>query len=234
MRMNATRVGDPVRVVIANHDPVFRRGLRSFIEEYDVGRVVAEVRTQREALEAAVRLRPDVVLLGMPSALNDGLKVLPVVTRICKVLVFTDRQDAVLSAQAVRRGVAACMVRGEFGVNELLRAVSGRGSRLKAAARPRPVHATSSAGNVPSDSVLGPRSQLSRRQAEVMDHMAEGADNTEIARRLVLSEKTVKNHINHIFAKLGVRNRAEAIVLWLRSNSAVSVELGPALHSVSA
>jgi DNA-binding CsgD family transcriptional regulator len=81
----------------------------------------------------------------------------------------------------------------------------------------------------------GLRPQLSPRESEVMDRMAEGMDNCEIARRLVLSEKTVKNHINHIFAKLGVRNRAQAIVLWLRCGaSAAGNVTGPALQQASA
>jgi DNA-binding NarL/FixJ family response regulator len=66
---------------------------------------------------------------------------------------------------------------------------------------------------------VGARFGLSERQAEIMDLIAEGLTNGEIAARCFLSEKTVKNHINRIFATLAVRNRAEAVVLWLGGRS---------------
>ena len=67
----------------------------------------------------------------------------------------------------------------------------------------------------PSKAALAARYGLSEREADVMDLMAEGAANTEIARSLFISEKTVKNHINRIFTKLQANNRGHAVSLWL-------------------
>jgi DNA-binding CsgD family transcriptional regulator len=93
--------------------------------------------------------------------------------------------------------LAAASGAGVFGAPALAALRSGR----PAATRVRPDH------------------DLSRRQVEIMDLVAAGRSNADIARELFLAEKTVKNHINHIFARLGVRTRAEAVALWLGGTS---------------
>jgi DNA-binding NarL/FixJ family response regulator len=224
---------DQPRVIIAHPDPLLRRGARCVLEEHGVGKVIAEVCTDREALETTIRLRPDVLLLGLPAGLREGLTILPIVGRLSRVLVLTHNGDAAWTRQAIQHGAAGCLVHGEFTVSDLIRAVTcavrtPRTGEQASSAASRPPRAGLSAASRPPRAGLEMRGtgfetglggQLSRREAEVMDWMAQGMSNREIARRLVLSEKTVKNHINRIFAKLGVRSRSQAIVLWLRCES---------------
>jgi DNA-binding NarL/FixJ family response regulator len=200
------------RIIVASQDPLLRRGLRSVFNEHDAATVVADVCTEREALEATIRMRPDVLLLGLSTAPAAALWILPSVARLSRVLVLTHAGAVDSARQAMRFGAAGCLVHGEFTVPDLISAVSGTASVSRIIQAGRQFECG------------GVHGQLSRREAEVMDWVAQGMGNREIARRLVLSEKTVKNHITRIFAKLDVRSRSQAIVLWLRRDSPAVAE----------
>jgi DNA-binding NarL/FixJ family response regulator len=184
--------------------------------------VVAEARTHTEALEATVRLRPDVVLLGQSTAHNEWLKILPIVARASRVLVLTHNRDAFSAMQVTRHGAAGRLVHGEFTVSDLIRAVTcgvSRPQSLRPAGGPSQPSPDARSRHHDAGSETRFRPRLSPRETEVMDLVAQGMANGEIALRLAVRQKTVKNHINRIFPKLGVKTRAQAIVLWLQRGS---------------
>lgn len=207
-----TGTGDPVRVVVVDDSAVVRSGLLSILGLSDDVVVVGEAANGDEAVEVVLRLRPDVLLLDVQMPRRDGVSAARELADRTAIIMttFTDTPEVV--HQAVEAGAVGYLVHGTFEADDLVAAVlaaaggSGVFGRPALAAlrlgRPAPA---------PDRSQFG----LSSRQAEIMDLVAAGRGNAEISRTLFLAEKTVKNHINHIFAGLGVRTRAEAVAVWL-------------------
>ncbi|EFG64729.1 response regulator transcription factor [Streptomyces sp. SPB074] len=197
---------EPLRLVVADDNPVVRAGLRALLEGRADALVVAEAADGRQALAATERHRPDGVLLDLRMPVVDGLTVLPRLARLAPVLVVTYGRDAELHARVRRMGAAGCLVHGDFTVPQLVGAV--RHLRAGAPSLPPPSHTRSAV----RPSWGGP---LSAREEEVMNLIAAGLNNRQIAAACFITEKTVKNHINRIFAKLQTTTRSEAIARWL-------------------
>ncbi|GAA2623562.1 response regulator transcription factor [Actinomadura fulvescens] len=213
----------PVRVLVVDDNPVVRTGLTTLLESGGV-QVVGEASDGAQAIELARRVRPDLVLLDVRMPVMDGVAAAGPLSGLAKVLMLSYDSDAEVIGAAIRNGASGYLVHGAFGADELVQAIvdtvsdrssplSPQASRAVVAAlrdgsgdgppgRPRPADRRAELG-------------LSRREAEVMDLIARGRSNGEIAALLVVSEYTVKNHVNRIFAKLGVRSRGAAIARWL-------------------
>ncbi|MEV4945078.1 response regulator transcription factor [Streptomyces sp. NPDC053755] len=226
-------------VLVADDNPVVRAGLTSLLSCRPGLQVVAEAPDGRAAVEATERHRPDVVLLDVRMPGMDGLAALPYLTRLAPVLMLTYSGESAVVREALRLGAGGYLVHGEFTVEELVTAVrdvkDGRAHFTPTAAnavlgvvRDMDAGATAHAGarvRTPWQSQFGDfPSQvqrdvscfgLSRREGEVMDLIASGMNNRQIADTCFISEKTVKNHINRIFAKLRSTTRSEAIAAWL-------------------
>ncbi|GAA2453346.1 response regulator transcription factor [Streptomyces macrosporus] len=251
----------PLRVVVADDNPVVRAGLTTLLHGRDGIRVVAEAADGRQACEAARRERPDVVLLDVRMPGLDGLSALPRLVRVAPVLMLTYSGESGTVREALRLGAKGYLVHGEFTSGQLATAVrdvgEGRAHLGPTAVEALPAPPDASAhdrreqtsqprssapqargvrgvSNEPRDSqkpsqpqfhvaqsVPGPggsragRFGLSGREAEVMELIASGMANSQIAAACFISEKTVKNHVNRIFAKLHVTSRSEAIAVWL-------------------
>ncbi|MEW2251440.1 response regulator transcription factor [Streptomyces sp. NPDC006975] len=233
-----------LRVLIADDNPVVRAGLAALLSGHDDITVVAEASDGRAAQEAAERHRPDVVLLDVHMPGVDGLAALPHLIPLAPVLMLTYSGEPETTLEALRRGAAGYLVHGEFTVDQLLAAVRDasrgrphvsptateallghlRGADESATAHdsepnmtqnegPYPRTASQLQRNVGQSTPLG--AHLSAREAEIMDLIATGLTNQQIAAACFISEKTVKNHINRIFAKLHSTSRAEATAKWL-------------------
>lgn len=251
----------PLRVVVADDNPVVRAGLTALLSGRADITVVAEAKDGREAYEAAHFHHPDVVLLDVRMPGVDGISALPYLVRIAPVVMLTYSRESEIVREALRRGAGGYLVHGEFTADELVAAVrdirQGRAhftpsaagallaqlrqeraagslpeglgsyeSQLGAAANgttpsmphpalnsPEPLSRLQSP--VRQSSLDRSRFQLSAREAEIMDHIASGMTNQQIAATCFISEKTVKNHINRIFAKLHSTSRSEAAAKWL-------------------
>ena len=282
---------EPLKVVVADDNPVVRAGLTALLSGRADITVVAEAADGRQAYEAAVQHRPDVVLLDVRMPGVDGISALPYLVQIAPVVMLTYSRESEIVQEALRRGAGGYLVHGEFTADQLVAAVrdikegrahftptaagallaqlrqgQGQGagggvslpeglgqadaSAYGNAARvstyvnpehaapsgnlapPRPPAATISSENLSqmqpdvgqsssgwtSGRPAAPdrsRFQLSTREAEIMDHIASGMNNQQIAATCFISEKTVKNHINRIFAKLHSTSRSEAAAKWL-------------------
>ncbi|MEU9031248.1 response regulator transcription factor [Streptomyces sp. NPDC048383] len=215
----------PIRVLIADDNPVVRAGLAALLAATDDLHVVAEARDGREALSLTRRHTPDVILLDVRMPGVDGISALPHLVPLAPVLMLTHSREADTIRETLLLGAGGYLVHGEFTADDLIRAVrdirAGRAhfstsvattllEDLRASSQPQRSVASSSErmhNSVPYG--------LSSRETEIMDLIASGMNNQQIAGACFISEKTVKNHINRIFAKLRTTTRSEAIARWL-------------------
>jgi len=205
---------DTIRIVIADDHPLVRTGLSTILAAVPGFDVVGLAANGREAIEQAATLRPDVVVmdLQMPdvsgvTATREILAVNPE-TRILVVTLFADEDSVFLALRAGARGY----VLKDVDETELIEAV-------RAVARGTGIFSPTVASRV-IDSFNSPRptrthaafTNLTDREREILDLLAAGRSNGQIARDLDLSPKTVANYASTIFAKLQVTDRAEAII----------------------
>lgn len=203
----------PLRVIIADDHPVFRFGLKALLDAEDGIDVVGEATNGLEAVELAGRLKPDVILLDLNMPELNGLEATRKITSgypEVAILILTMFDDDTVVA-AVRSGARGYILKGAEGEETLraIRAVSRGEVILSPAAAERMVDFLN---RPPVDPNGSPFPELTARELEVLDLMAAGLTNTAIAERLVLSPKTVRNHVSNIFSKLDAPDRAAAII----------------------
>jgi len=205
-----------IRVMIVDDNQVIRRGVAALIEEADDIRLVGEAGDGREAIRVAGEAKPDVVLLDVRMPVMDGVEAAGPLSERARVmmLTYTDEQERVVAA--IRAGASGYLVHGQFDADELV-------TRIRQLAAGETVLSPAIIGTVfealrrtpgSPDEADGPAS-LTEREREIMNLISQGLTNRDIAERFVLSEKTVKNHVNRIYSKLGATNRAQATALWL-------------------
>ncbi|MBT2546303.1 response regulator transcription factor [Streptomyces sp. ISL-44] len=212
-------------VLIADDNPVIRAGLAAILCTAEDIEVIAQAADGREALSLTRWHAPDVVLLDVRMPGVDGISALPHLVQLAPVLMLTYSREAEIVRETLLLGAGGYLVHGEFTSDDLLRAV-----RDAPEGRPHftPTAASALLAELRSSSqaqrTVAPSSErmhnsvgfgLSSREVEVMDLIASGMNNQQIAATCFISEKTVKNHINRIFAKLHSTTRSEAIARWL-------------------
>ena len=200
-------------VVIADDHPLFRQGLRALLEVQEDIEVVGEAGTGTDAVEAAATLQPDVLVMDLHMPELSGIDATRQITAACPtvcVLVLTmfDEDETVFSA--MRAGARGYVLK-EADDAEVLAAIRGiaRGEAIFGPGVARKV-LTYFSTTVPPARAAFP--ELTDREREVLDLIARGYGNIDIANRLVLSLKTVRNHVSNVFTKLQVADRAQAIV----------------------
>lgn len=202
-----------MRVAVADDNPVVRAGVGALLQAYGMT-VVAEAADGTEALAVVRVARPDVVLLDVRMPGVGGLAVLEPLARLTRVVVLTYTEDPATVISAVRAGAGGYLVHGRFSPGELVAAVRGV---ARGQAHLSPVAASALLADLRHGPAAVPPvvHLVSAREAEVMAMVARGMTNTEVARALHVVEKTVKNHLNNIYPKLGVRTRTQAVACWL-------------------
>jgi DNA-binding NarL/FixJ family response regulator len=202
----------PIRILIADDHPLFRGGLRALLESIADTEVVGEAATGEEAVDSALSLLPDVVVMdiNMPG-LNgiDATRRILDESKDINVLVMTMHDDDEAVFAAIRAGARGYQLKGAA-QNETLRAIRSvaNGEAIFGpgiADRLRRFLATPPALD-PSQAFP----QLTDRELEILQFLAQRQTNAEIATALFLSQKTVRNYVSAIFTKLQVADRAEA------------------------
>jgi DNA-binding NarL/FixJ family response regulator len=205
-----------IRVLIVDDNTVIRRGIAGLLGEAADIKVVGEAGDGREAMAIAGSTSPDVVLLDVRMPVMDGIAAAGPLSQKARVmmLTYTDEREQVV--EAIRQGASGYLVHGQFEAEELA-------ARIRQLAAGETVLSPAVVGTVfdalrrtpgSPDEASGPAS-LTAREREIMNLISQGLTNQQIADRFVLSEKTVKNHVNRIYSKLGASNRAHATALWL-------------------
>jgi len=205
----------PLRVVIADDQRVVREGLAMLIGLLDGIQVVAMAADGVDAVDQALIHRPDVVVMDLRMPNLDGAQA---TARIraelpqTQVLVLTTYADDDALFPALQAGARGYLTKNAS-AEEIEQALSalGRGQTHLAPEVQQRLVAASLDARAAGPGPTAPPDGLSAREVEVLTLIAAGLSNTEIARELVLSNATIKSHINHIFAKIGARDRAQAV-----------------------
>lgn len=222
--MNAATSMTPLRLLVVDDHTLFRRGLIALLQADARFSVVAEAGDASEAQRLAAQHRPDVILLDnhLPGVKGvDALAGLREVAPQTRVLMLTVSEDEADLAQALRGGAAGYLLKTadiEVLAQAILRARAGQATispemtaKLVSAFQALPTGAPPAeppAAPAPAD----PIDTLSPREREILECIAQGASNKEIARTLAIAEPTVKIHVQHILRKLGLSSRVQAAV----------------------
>jgi DNA-binding NarL/FixJ family response regulator len=197
---------DPIRLLIADDHPVVRDGLTGMFARDPGFEVVGEASDGAEAVRLARALRPEVILMDLRMPGTDGVTAITELVRTgvpSRVLVLTTYDTDSYVLPAIEAGATGYLLK-DAPREELLRAV-------RAAAEGRSVLSPSVAARLMNRVRTPAPEVLSRREIEVLELVAAGTSNRETAARLFVSEATVKTHLLHIYAKLGVSDRAAAV-----------------------
>jgi DNA-binding NarL/FixJ family response regulator len=210
-----------IRVVLADDQELVRAGFRMILDAQNDIEVVGEAADGAAALTVAAATRPDVVLMDIRMPGVDGLEATRRLSRddgAAKVLVLTTFDAEELVYEALRAGAAGFLLKTAPPARliDAVRLVHA-GEALLAPSITRRLIATFVRRPLPGHSDSTILEALTEREREVLEFVGQGLSNSEIAAAMSVSETTVKTHVNHIFSKLALRDRVQAVVLAYES-----------------
>jgi len=209
-------MSDPVRVLVADDQGIVREGLMTLLQATDGIEPVAGAADGAEAVRLAARHRPDVILMDLRMPNLDGVEATRQIRAAqpdTEVVVLTTHDDEVSILDALRAGARGYLTK-DAGIEEIARAVhaaAAHQSLLDPIVHAKLLEAAGAAPSARSRAAQPLPDDLTPREAEVLSLIARGLSNAEIAAQLVVSEATVKTHVNHLFGKIGARDRAQAV-----------------------
>ena len=206
---------EPIRVLIADDHPLFRDGLRVLLQSGSEAQVVGEAATGGETIARAATLQPDVIMMDLNMPGTNGIEATRRILHSSphiNTLVVTMYEDDDSVFAAMRAGARGYLLKGADQDETLraIQAVSHGEAIFSPAIAKRLIRYFSprSAQTIPAQ--VFP--ELTEREREILTLLAQGHTNIDIAQRLVLSPKTVRNHLSNVFNKLQVADRAQAII----------------------
>ena len=207
-----------IRVLVVDDQELVRAGLRTILDSAGDMRVVGEAADGAAAVEAAMSVRPDVVLMDIRMPRMDGVEATRRL-RDSRVVILTtfDHDDYVV--EALRAGASGFLVK-DAPSEELLRAVrvvAGGDALLSPSVTRRMLARVVAASGRAAPSAPPGLAELTDRERAVLVLVAQGKSNIEIAATLHVTEATVKTHVSHLLDKLGLRDRVQAVVLAYES-----------------
>lgn len=205
---------EAISVLIADDHPLFRDGLRALLSSVDNIEVVGEAATGAEAVRAAEQVQPDVVVMDLNMPDFNGIEATRRIVHASPhvgILVLTMHEDDDSVFAAMRAGARGYLLKGarQDEVVLAIRAVAGGEAIFGPSIARRVLDYLSSPHEARTKEIFP---ELTDREREILDLIASGMSNPKITSRLVLSPKTVRNHVSNIFFKLQVADRAEAII----------------------
>ncbi len=205
-----------VTVLVVDDQRLVREGVASLLELQEGVRVVGQAMNGQEAIEQAVALKPDVILMDVRMPVMDGIAATIEVRRRapgCQVIMLTTFDDDEYIIKSLRAGAVGYLLKdipaahlaqavrlAQAGIYQLEPSVAGKLVGMLGSGQPEPL--STGSGFLEHD--------LTERELEVLRLIGTGATNREIADRLVVSEGTVKNHVSSILSRLGLRDRTQA------------------------
>ncbi|GCB51470.1 response regulator transcription factor [Streptomyces sp. NL15-2K] len=208
----------PVTVLLVDDEPLVRAGLRAVLEAQPDIEVVGEAADGAAVIPLVRQLRPDVVAMDVRMPLLDGIEATRAVLRTVeeppKILVVTTFENDEYVYEALRAGADGFLLKRARPA-EIVHAVrlvaEGESLLFPASVRQLAAEYGDGGGNRAARQVLE-RARLTEREAEVLRLMARGLSNAEIAARLIVGTETVKSHVSAVLAKLGARDRTQAVI----------------------
>jgi DNA-binding NarL/FixJ family response regulator len=206
-------VSEQLRILLADDHPLFRDGLEALLASVEDADVVGEAATGVEVVDRALELQPDVVVMDLHMPELNGIEATRRIVEASPhvgvlVLTMVEDDDAVFAA--MRAGARGYLLKGsnQAEIVHAIRAVGSGEAVFGPAIAHRLIEYFSSSSGGPPQAFP----ELTAREREVLELIAQGESNAAIAQRLVLSQKTVRNHVSNVFTKLRVADRAQAIV----------------------
>jgi DNA-binding NarL/FixJ family response regulator len=202
-----------VKILLCDDHPLFRGGVRNLIQTTDDMEVIGEASTGEEAFDMALRLKPDVIVMDIRMPGLNGIEATKMIREKLpdmKILIVTMLKNDKSVFTAMQMGARGYVLKdaGEMELLQSIRMVAGGGAVFSSDIASRMM----SYFSLPSkQEITNPAlSELTSRELEVLEQIADGLTNSQIAARLYLSAKTVANHISNILNKLQVADRHEA------------------------
>jgi DNA-binding NarL/FixJ family response regulator len=204
-----------MRVLLVEDHPMFRDGLARMLETVEDVEVVGEAGTGEEAVQLAEQLKPTIILMDLNLPKMSGIEATKQIIQkqpTIGILVLTMYDDDSSVFAAMRAGARGYLLK-EANRNEIIRAIHavGDGEAIFSPSIARRMMYYFEAKSKQAQVDVFP--QLTEREREVLDHIARGENNAEIARVLGLNQKTVRNHVSNILSKLHASDRAHAIIM---------------------
>jgi len=203
----------PIRVMLVDDHTMVRRGLATFLKVFDDLELAGEAANGEDAIQLCAQIRPDVVLMDMVMPDMDGVTATHAIRQQSlevQVIALTSFKDRELVQDALQAGAIGYLLK-DVSADELAQAIraahAGRATLSSEAAQAL----VQAAAQPPT-----PGHDLTERERDVLALLVEGLNNTQIADNLVVSPSTIKSHVSHILAKLGVASRTEAAALAVR------------------
>ena len=216
--------GRPIRVAVADDHPVVRDGLVAMLRAEPEFEVVGEAASGHEAVSLVERIAPDVLLLDLEMPALDGVGVLRRLRELespTRVIVFTvfDTDERIIAA--VEAGASGYLLKGvpRAEIFAAIRVVHGGGSLLQPVVASTVLRHVAARGRS-GDAAAARAINLTPRESSVLQHLARGRSNKQIAAALGVSERTVKFHVSTLFTKLGATNRTEAVTRAIQAGLA--------------
>ncbi|MFC8435350.1 response regulator [Streptomyces sp. NPDC057253] len=208
----------PVTVLLVDDEPLVRAGLRAVLEAQPDIEVVGEAADGAAVIPLVRRLRPDVVAMDVRMPLLDGIEATRAVLRSVeeppKILVVTTFENDEYVYEALRAGADGFLLK-RARPTEIVHAVrlvaEGESLLFPASVRQLADRYGKDGGNRAARAAME-RARLTEREAEVLRLMARGLSNAEIAERMIVGTETVKSHVSGVLAKLGARDRTQAVI----------------------
>ena len=218
--------GEPTRILLVDNHALFRVGVRNILEREPDFLVVGEASDSRSAIDLAVSLSPDIILMDLNLPTPGGIETTQRIKRELQpagIIVLAVNEDEEALFDAIKAGAAAFILKdvgpddlvtiirrvfdGEYLINDKVFAKPAVASRVLKEFRELAVYGQEAAP------IFAP---LSPREVEILDNIAQGMTNKQVAYALSISEQTVKNHMSSILRKLSVNDRTQAVVYAMR------------------
>ena len=206
----------PARVIVADDQTLFRNGLARLLDEDSRVEVVGQAADGAEAVALALELKPDVVLMDLKMPNVDGIEAtrqLSAADPTIKVLILTTFEADNYVIQALKAGALGYVLKDSQAsaiVSSIVAVVAGE--RVMASAVANRVLEMLTGTTTPKEFYDG----LTAREIEILKMLASGMANKQIAYKLKISEKTVRNHVSNIYEKLGINDRSQAVLYAVR------------------
>jgi DNA-binding NarL/FixJ family response regulator len=218
--------GERIRILLVDDHALIRVGMRSIIEHEPDMDIVGEADDPRSAVEAALETTPDIILMDLSLPAPGGIETTQRIKRelpACGIIMLAVEEDENVLFDAIKAGAAAFILKdvgpddlvtiirrvndGEFLINDKVFAKPAVASRVLKEFRELAIYGQEAAP------IFAP---LSPREVEILDNIAQGMTNKQVAYALSISEQTVKNHMSSILRKLSVNDRTQAVVYAMR------------------
>jgi DNA-binding NarL/FixJ family response regulator len=218
--------GEPTRILIVDDHAFFRIGIRDILSREPDFLVLAEADNARDAFDLAVELTPDIVLMDLTLPMSNGIETTQRLKRelaAAGIIILADEEDEDALFDAIKAGAAAFILKdiGPEDLVTIIRRVRSGEYLINDKVFSKPTVAGRVLKEFRELAVYGQEAQpifapLSPREVEILDNIAQGMTNKQVAFALSISEQTVKNHMSSILRKLSVNDRTQAVVYAMR------------------